>query len=311
MTDITYVPSQWIKAIYSLIRIMPVLSWGISSSMLGLGFAYAVHKEILWLDYLLILLLIILIHGVVSHALNDLEDWKSGTDQLSPGILSGGSGVIRRKQYNIDELSGIARAGLLLTLIVSGYFVWTVGPSILIIPGIAVWSAIAYSCTPFRFSYYPLTGEWLCGFPAVFSGTVGTFYVLTRTIEPAPLIAGGIHALLAIGLLMHHHISDIHSDLQAVPRKLTTVAWVSLMTGIKATPLVELFYFLLALIAGAAGGLYYHPVLWITVPAALGCIGTALTTNPEDIISITRQEYLLYCLIIGDALAKTTWLFYM
>ncbi len=301
------VPQQ-LRALYTLIRVVPVLSWGISSSLLGLGFSYAVNNRVRWLDFILILLLIILLHGIVSHALNDREDWLSGTDQLSPGILSGGSGVIPCKQYSLEELSWIARAALLLALIAAGYFLWRAGPFLIIILAVAVWSATAYSCAPFRLAYRPLAGEWLCAFPAVFACAVGTFYVLTDSLQLAALFAGGIHALLAIGLLMHHHLSDISSDLKATPRKLTTVALVAMIMGIERTPLVELLYFLLALLLGIMGGLFYNPVFWFTVPTALGCIGTALTTIPDDIGSITRREYLLYGLIIGDAVSKTAWL---
>jgi len=301
---------QRLTDLYTLIRVFPVLSWGISSSLVGLGFSYAVNNRIRWMDYGLIILLIILVHGVVSHAFNDREDWLSGTDQLSPGILSGGSGVILNKQYRIEELSWIGKAALLLAFSEAFYFLWRVGPPFLIILAVAVWSAIAYSCAPFRLAYHPLTGEWLCAVPAVFTCAAGTFYVLTGTLQPVVLIAGIIHALLAIGLLMHHHISDISSDLQAVPPKLTTVALVGITLGTRKTPLVELVYFLLALLMAVVGGIFFHPVFWITVPAALGCMGAALTTLPEDIMSITNKEYLLYWLIIGDAVTKAFLLFY-
>ena len=301
---------QRLKALYTLIRILPVLSWGISSSLVGLGFTYALGYKILWLDYALILLFIILIHGVLSHAFNDREDWLSGTDQLSPGILSGGSGVVAQSQYELEELSLIGKTALLLASIIALYFLWKVGPLTLVLFAVGLWSAIAYSCAPLRLAYHPLTGEWLCGFPAVFGCVVGTFYVLTNTVNETILIASAIQALLAIGLLMHHHLSDISSDLQATPQKLTTVALVGITLGMKKTPLVEFVYFLLALLMGVIGALLFHPVFWITVLAALGCMAVALTTVPEDIMSITSQEYLLYYLIIGDAVAKTAFLFY-
>ncbi len=130
--------------------------------------------------------------------------------------------------------------------------------------------------------------------------------MLTNTVHGFVIIAGAIHALLAIGLLMHHHLSDISSDLQSIPRKLTTVALVEITLGIEKTPLVEFIYFLLALLLGAAGALFFHqPVFWITVPIALGCMITAFITIPKDILSITTQEYLLYGLVIGDAVCKT------
>jgi len=311
MTELLfYTVPQRIRALYTLIRALPVLSWGISASLLGLGFAYAVSTRIHWLDYGLTLLLIVLIHGVLSHAYNDREDWLSGTDQSSPGILSGGSKVINLGLYNLEELSWVGKSSLLAAMLVGSYLFWEVGPSILIILGIGFWSAIAYSCTPLRLSYHPFAGEWLCGFPAVLTCAAGTFWVLTASLQPMILIAGGIHALLAIGLLMHHHLSDIPSDLGSKPPKVTTVALAATTLGIKRTPLVESFYFLLALTVGIAGTLKFHPVLWVTVPTAMGCIGAALNTDPEDIQSITQQEYWLYFLIIGDAVVKTLLLFY-
>lgn len=306
---VRYTP-QRLKALYTLIRIIPVLSWGITSSLVGLGFAYTIDKKIHWFDYGLIFLLIVLIHGVVSHAFNDREDWLSGTDQLSPGILSGGSGVVANNQYTLEELSLIGKTTLLMVCIIAIYFIWRVGPPILILLAVAIWSALAYSCPPLRLAYHPLSGEWLCGFPAVLGCAVGTFYVLTHTIHGIVLLAGAIHALYAIGLLMHHHLSDISSDLQSTPRKVTTVALVSITLGMAKTPVVEFVYFLLVFLLGIVGALFYHPVFWITILLALGCIVISLTTDPEDILAITRQEYLLYALIIGDAVTKTSMLFY-
>lgn len=298
-----------LKALYTLIRVVPLLCWGISSSLVGLGFAHTYNSILRWLDYGLIIVLIILIHGVISHAFNDREDWLSGTDPLSPGVLSGGSKVITQSYYRLEELSWIGRIALLLVLIMSTYFLWRFGLSVLILFAVGIWSAITYTCPPLRLSYHPLTGEWLCAFPAILGCTAGTFYVLTGTVHPTAVIGGAIHALLAMGLLMHHHLSDISSDLQATPRKLTTVALTTITLGITKAPLVELVYFLHALIMGVVGALLYHPVFWITIPTTLGCMKVALTTHPEDILSITNQEYLLYWLIIGDAVCKTVFLF--
>jgi 1,4-dihydroxy-2-naphthoate octaprenyltransferase len=311
MTELifNYIPLRF-KALIALIRILPVVSWGITSSLIGLGFAYIINNNIHWFDYGLILLLIVLIHGVLSHAANDREDWLSGTDQLSPGILSGGSGVVARGQYTLEDLLSISYAALIMACIIAGYFIWLIGPTILILLALAFWSAIAYSCAPLRLAYRPLLGEWLCGFPAVLGCSVGTYYVLTNTVHGIVLVAGAIHSLLAIGLLMHHHLSDISSDLLAIPRKFTTVAMVGMTMGMTKTPWVEFVYFLLAFLLGVAGVIFFHPVFWITVLVTLGCMAVALFTIPEDILSVTAKEYLLYGLIIGHAITQAILLFY-
>lgn len=296
------------QALYKLIRILPVLSWGVSASLVGMGFAYSFNPGISWLDYGLIVLVIVLVHGAASHAYNDREDWLSGTDVASPGILSGGSGVIRRGFLGLDELSIIGRAALGLAGLIFAYFLWKMGPVFLLIPVVAVWSALAYTCPPLRLSYHPWTGEWLCAFPALFTCVAGTFYVLTGTIRPAAIMGGIIHALLAMSLLMHHHISDISSDLQASPRKLTTVARVALSLGLSRTPLVAFSYSALALLLSIAAALFLNPVFSISVLVSLGCMTASLKTNPADILSITGQEYWFYRLIIGDAVVKAGWL---
>ncbi|MGI5921007.1 MAG: prenyltransferase [Syntrophomonadaceae bacterium] len=297
------IPQQF-KALYTLSRVLPVLSWGITSSLVGLGCAHAVNNTIHWLDYGLIVMFIIVVHGILSHAINDREDWLSGTDQLSPGILSGGSGVILKRQYTLAELSFVGKSALGTACIIAIYLIGSAGLLVMPFLALAVWSALAYSCPPLRLSYHPLAGEWLCGFPAVWGCAVGTFYVLTHHINGMVVIAGAIHALLAIGLLMHHHLSDISSDLQSTPRKLTSVALVGVTFGMPKTIWVESVYFLLALLLAVIGVWFFHPVFWITILTSAGCLKAALTTVPEDISSITNREYFLYALIIGDAVIK-------
>jgi len=103
-------------------------------------------------------------------------------------------------------------------------------------------------------------------------------------------------------------------DLYTLIRFLPVLSWglssslVGSTLGIKSTPLVALLYFLLALLLGELGIIFFHPVFWITVLSALGCMAAVLATNPEDITSVTNKEYLLYWLIIGDAVVKMLWL---
>lgn len=296
-----------LKGLYQIIRIAPVLSWGISSSLVGLGCAYALTGSIRWADYILILLLITIIHGVVSHAFNDREDWLSGTDRLTRGILSGGSRVIARGLYNTEELSSLGRKALVIT-VVGALFLAKAGPGIVVFLALGIWAALAYTCPPFRLAYRPLVGEWLCGVPAVLACATGTYYVLTGGIHPLAVAGGAIHALLAIGLLMHHHLADITGDLQALPHKLTTVAFTSVTLGIDRAPWVELVYFTLALVTGLAAGWLLHPVFWLGIPFALGCMAVALATQPLDTQDITCKEYYLYWLVTGDAVAKAVFL---
>jgi 1,4-dihydroxy-2-naphthoate octaprenyltransferase len=308
MTHVLAMLPLKVREFYKLIRFLPVFAWGISSSLLGMGFAWQINRQLSWLTFSLIVVLIVIIHGVASHAYNDREDWLSGTDRESPGILPGGSGVIARGGFSLMELLWAGRMAVWAALLIGAYLWWRFGMIVTVLLAVAIWSAIAYSCAPLRLSYHPLSGEWLCAFPALFAAVTGTCYLLAFDLQPAVLIAGAIHALLSMGLLMHNHISDVSSDLSADPQKLTTVALVAGKTGMSGTPMVEVIYFTLAFLLGLWGGGSFHPVLWITLPSALGCITAALATDPEDIASITSRQYLIYIFIIGDVIAKTIWL---
>jgi hypothetical protein len=75
-----------------LFRPIPVLSFTGNLMFINIAFAYN-YRGIQW-NLLPLVAGGVLINGFLSHSLNDIYDWESGTDRLSKGILSGGSKVI-------------------------------------------------------------------------------------------------------------------------------------------------------------------------------------------------------------------------
>src|SRR5690348_2860042 len=83
-----------LRGIWLEVRIIPVLLW--SFSAITLGTAIAAHGDDLdGALYLGAVLLGVLIQGLLAHCVNELEDWRSGTDRhASPRVISGGSKVL-------------------------------------------------------------------------------------------------------------------------------------------------------------------------------------------------------------------------
>src|SRR3989304_4447661 len=83
------------KGIFLELRAIPVLLWSFTAIVLGTGVAVAEAGRFdPWL-FVEALLIGVLIQGYETHAVNEIYDWRSGTDgDLSPRVLSGGSRVL-------------------------------------------------------------------------------------------------------------------------------------------------------------------------------------------------------------------------
>src|SRR3989442_1391760 len=74
-------------------RLIPVLLWSYTAVALGTAIAYFASGSLNVLWFLAALALGALIQGWVTHAINEIYDWRSGTDQVGGRALSGGSHV--------------------------------------------------------------------------------------------------------------------------------------------------------------------------------------------------------------------------
>src|SRR5438093_731931 len=119
-------------------RLIPVLLWSYTAVALGTAIAYFATGSLNGLWFLAALALGALIQGWETHAINEIYDWRSGTDQPGGRALSGGSHVrnlgllAERDLWWIFAISSVAvaaltawvvreRAAWLALLIVAGY----------------------------------------------------------------------------------------------------------------------------------------------------------------------------------------------
>lgn len=284
-----------------MFRLVPVLSWSATSFALGIGPALSTPTRINWWHFTLVVISGMILHGITAHACNDLEDWRSGTDRESPGIISGGSGVIKCGLLSERQLMFVCLAGLLLPFGISLYLSSQRGPLVFVFLLVGTWSGLAYTLPPFRLSYRPFLGEWLSAFPTILCCTAGSFFIMTGYLSGKVLVAGFIHGFFSLGWLMQHHLPDIAADLSASPPKVTTPAFFSLRWGTGSACLVPALYFFLANLAGLWAGLYIDPIFLIALLPATFCIYLAFTTAPFNVENITMRERIMVLITAGHA----------
>lgn len=293
------------EGLWKMFRLVPVLSWSATSFALGIGPALSLNtsNQNNWWHLTLVVLSGLTLHGVTAHACNDLQDWRSGTDRVSPGILSGGSGVIKNGLLNERQLLFICLAGLLLPIVASLYLSSQRGPLVFVFLLVGTWSGLAYSLPPFRLSYHPLLGEWLSAFPTILCCTALPFFILTGHVTSQVITAGAIHGFFSLGWLMQHHLPDIAADLSASPPKVTTPAFLSRRWGPGSARLAPACYFTLAVMAGLWAGIFIDPVFLIVFPPATYCVYLAVVTDPLDVASTTVREKMMLLMASGHAAA--------
>ncbi|MFC7062207.1 prenyltransferase [Halobacillus seohaensis] len=235
-----------LKGSWLLLRSIAVISSSVAtivSTVLPLYLYLPISSNVIIPLFLLLVFSAFLIHGVLTHILNDYIDDLSGTDTFSPAILSGGSRVI---QTGLISSSALWRFGkglilvlsmIVLVFILLGYY------KLAILLFIGLWGAISYSLPPFQLSYRPFVGEWFATFPSVlFLGLSGAWLALDYMPEWVWQNAV-INALFCIAWVMVHHIPDLEADKQAVPMKQTSVVWASEKFGVAFSRLPALLYF--------------------------------------------------------------------
>lgn len=298
------VPGPWrsAKGLWVLLRFVPVFTWSGAALLIGIGLAYA-QGAFNPLHVLLMLAGAVLLQGFVTHAYNDITDWRSGTDPASPRIMSGGSHVIPQGYFTLKGLGAIGAATLLLTLAIGLYFILAVGPGVAIVLAIGVYAGVFYTTPPLATGYRPFVGEWLTALPALVALPVGAYYILTGTVTALVLVAAGVHGVLCIARLMNHHIPDLKADAAARPRKVTSVVWVRDHLGPRYVPWLGAIYFLVAAAVAGLGGLLIAPALAVPVPFALASAALAATADPSEAAQVTRRELWISLLIVASAVA--------
>jgi len=268
-------------------RLIPVLLWSYTAVALGTGLAYAETGRFDGWRFGIALALGALIQGWVTHATNEIYDWRSGTDRLGGSrALSGGSKVLNLGLLDERDLwvvFGVSTAGvvILAAWVALSLAWWLV---VLVAAGFVL--GLAYTVPPIATAYRPFAGEWLGGFPGVLLSGLGAYAIQTLSISVTAVLALSAHALVCCGMLMMHHYIDAPMDASSSPMKRTTV--------VALGPSASVAY--ASVLAAAAAGLYAllaiiaHPAFVVGAAVTLPAVWIHVRTRPRDLRSVTRNE---------------------
>ncbi|HLR42941.1 MAG TPA: prenyltransferase [Pseudogracilibacillus sp.] len=294
-----------LKGIGMLLRFVAVLFSSVVavfSTALPLFFHYTLSGLTILSVTFILLIGALLIHGLLTHTFNDLVDYQSGTDQDSPGILSGGSKVLKTGKMSVSMLIQLAISLSLLLLLITVVFLVLGYPKLAILTLVGIWGAASYSLKPFQFAYYPFLGEWFSLFPTMLLLGIAAPWIL---LDQVPIWAWQnalINAIWCMAWVMVHHIPDREADRIAQPTKRTSVVWVEDTFGKQAVTFPALFYFLLVGIL----------LVWLAFTRPVGALGAGLILmysiylvmkmNIDDVESVTNVEKQLLVFAFSTAI---------
>lgn len=289
-----------VLGIFLEFRLIPVLLW--SYTAVTLGTAVAAHEQgsLDWGLYLATLAVAMLVQGFETHAINEIFDWKSGTDRAAvPRVLSGGSKVLNRSLLGVRDLWIVFGISSALIWAISFWLFATRSWTLLafVLPGYV--SGLLYTLPPARTAYRPFAGELGGGFLGVLLCVLGGYYVQTLTLSWAVGVAGVGYACVCVAMLLMHHYLDVEADLAAVPPKRTTIAWLGRASGQSYTVGYAVSAFLAFSVLSA-----WSPVVLLALPFAALAAVAHVRTRPADPESVTKNE--LAVIQLGIALGLVT-----
>ena len=297
-------PAISMKGIAMLLRIIAVVFSSIAailSTVLPLIFHYSVSNMTIISVAFILLMGTLLTHGLLTHTFNDLTDYHSGTDEHSPGVLSGGSRVLQTKTMSVQSLTKLGITVSIFLLLMTGLFIFLDYSKFAILTLVGIWGAVSYSLKPFQLAYYPFIGEWFSLFPTMLLLGVAAPWIL---LDHIPLWAWQnalVNAIWCMAWVMVHHIPDRHADRKAQPVKRTSVVWSEDIFGSQAAKAPAILYFMFIGILA----------VWIAFTRPLAGIGVGILfiysvyltikMNIDDVDDITKTEklFLFFAFIIA------------
>src|SRR6266702_7862155 len=283
-------------------RLIPVLLWSYTAVVLGTAVAFASAGVFDPGWFVVALALGGLIQGWETHAINEIYDWRSGTDRIGAArALSGGSKVRNldlldeRDLWRIFVFATIAVAALTLWVFVARA-AWL---AILIVSGYIL--GLLYTLPPVATAYRPFLGEWLGGFPGVLLSGLGAFAIQTLTLSPVAALALAAHALVCTGMLVVHHYADAPMDAAAVPPKRTTVV----ALGFKNAKRYAAGMAGVAVLLDLWLSVTFHHAFFFAAVLTLPTIWFHLRINPTNLESTTRNELRVIQLGIAAGLSTS------
>jgi 1,4-dihydroxy-2-naphthoate octaprenyltransferase len=295
------VRSRLILGVFLEFRLIPVLLWSYTAVTLGTALASYERGVLDWRLYLTTLAIAMLVQGFETHAVNEIYDWKSGTDRApAPRVLSGGSKVLSRGLLTIRELWAVFAVSSVLIWGLAAYLFGTRSWALIafVLPGYV--SGLLYTLPPVRTAYRPFAGELGGGFLGVLLCVLGGYFVQTLTLSAAAIVAAVGYACVCVAMLLMHHYLDVEADLAATPPKRTTIA----VLGREAGKGYTIGYAASATASFALLALW-SPLFLAAIPFAVVALAAHVRVKPDNPGSVTRSELAVIQAGIATGLAPS------
>jgi len=289
-----------LRGLWLEVRVIPVLLW--SFSALTVGTALAAHGRDLEVWYYVgAVVLGALIQGLLAHSVNEIADWRSGTDRHpSPRMISGGSKVFLSGLMGERALMATFGAAFLATTVLGLTLVAARGIVVLPFGVVGVAGAILYTLPPVRAAYRPFAGEAIA-FVCLADCVLGAHLLQGPAIDSTTVAAAVAVAGYAVSMLMVHHYLDHDADAAANPPKVTSIVRLGLVNGRR----YAIAWCLVAMAAALAGSAAQPRLLPLVFGYAIGLVAH-LRCRPADVESVTMCETVIIFAGIASALVAAT-----
>lgn len=202
-----------ISGLKELFRWRPVLAWAMSGTLLGCSVAiYECGLGLNWLYLFLALMGIILIQAFLAHTANDLIDEE--VDRKAPIKKTGRTKVLIDGIMSRRDLILVGLVSLLIVLALILFFTIKLGPVIILLAAVGVYSALAYSLPPLKLGYRPFA-EFTVVLPVLTVLVVGINFVVTGSLSLLAFFVGLTFAFANIVWFIISRAQDVDADEEA------------------------------------------------------------------------------------------------
>ena len=207
------------STINKLFRWRPVTAWGIAGIMIAVACALETDLPIDWLNLGIVALIILLVQGIIAHAVNDLADEE--VDRIAPIDETGRSKLLVSGEMTRSCMGKIISSACVLTILLIILLTVRAGIPVLLFAAFAAYSVFGYSCKPLKLGWHPLS-ELTVVVPTITMLIMGVMYVMVSRVTLITLFVGLSYGFFNASWFMYSRAQDYEAD-KAMGKRTTIV----------------------------------------------------------------------------------------
>jgi len=291
--------------IRKLFRWRPVTAWGIVGIMIAVACAIESRLAIDWINLLLVGIAVMIIQGIIAHAVNDLADEE--VDRIAPLEETGRSKILVSGEMSRRSLFAIASAAVITVFMIIILLAMRAGPTVYVFAAFACYAVFGYSCKPLKLGWHPFS-ELTVVVPTIAMLICGVVYVMTSGFTIIALLVGISYGFFNASWFMYSRAQDYAADKAA--GKITTIVHF----GLDSTPELAVMYLFVGFVFSLYTAACMHLAAGITLVAvyAISALFYAdIIRYRRDIVGIPEEcakiriMGIIYAVILGVSTAFT------